>query len=1197
MINDFLEQSELRNNPAIYIEERDYSQYNITQFYNRMSLVIGSSKIGPPNLPVVVVSPENFEQIFGEQDKSLERKGSYFHRTVKNMLIEGPVICLNLQIHDENIDRYEFINLSTSSDTHNSQIRSNPTINFYNTLDGTWKRDVSALLDIAETNSLNNPINFANIKEKDVSILMFRSDMKGFDITVESYYKGKYPDYLHPKDLISDYLVETIVIQGDWSDYSVLSNSYLYSKYFSIEGIRKEYLNEFLNLPQITVLKRWNSSLIPYFKDQNGKDMWIQTLMNDDLNETGILVAVNNDAIEEDIRNGRLDTIGDNLTYNKNPEINFMSYKKYMTDFFIVQETTLDIPSNSFGNHLASNSGRNQLMSEGYVYGVKMKTNLFSTTSTIDIRPFIVDDEEAYGIINGKYIPITSDISDSIALHNILKPNTHCAYLILLTTDGIRFRFSNINSIEDNLYLPTIDYKSELVLAYYEFSLDNNTNYTTILNPVVLGSNGYINPFRTISDSVNDIKINVEKPFSNVQTIRFEKIGKHDSQNYNLQRINHLWYWLSQNLSSKSIVLDINNNKQNIKWIEQYNNGDDKIIKYAVDSNIDITITDNLLSLYMIDNEFLAKNQRFNYQKPPLSFGTNGIIGYDSFLKDSYLKGFINSGDPFFWSFSEELNIQFVYASDINQNLIVCSNDFQFSKYIQRKVVIDGSQFNDGIWNVLDTIIWDNKPCIVVQESVVYESVNKITFYDASKPYIINLYDNSGYSTAILETWNGEPEELYRRLKDKDQKSIWSKTLEIESIIESNKILVSYERYKDKLEIGYYLLSNRKSVSGESEELRKNWTRIVDLQRTNEGLIVTTDAQILWKRLDTDNLQTSIMIPIYKWVDHLDFKVLKGHKYRNEMYPDNSDTRLKEILSLLHPNTKLHKTLLSDKYEWRYLVDSYGGGLYESSKSELAKLCENKKFALGFINVPSLKEFKQDGDKFSTKNRFDTKKLLMGGDRKNNFGQSYSIPNSTHAVYLAPYVILNEASRFIKVPPSAYIARMFMSKHNDRNMNVWDVLAGVNFQIPEIVGLEELLDNDSLVDLNVFGITVLTSFENYIYYIFNEKTAVSENSVLQYTHNRELLIEFEMSMYKALAQYQWNFILPALKETIETTANEVCKYYKSKDGISLYRNEFILTSELIDNQMGILNTYIELGGTMQSILYRVSINKTNTIQR
>ena len=74
-----------------------------------------------------------------------------------------------------------------------------------------------------------------------------------------------------------------------------------------------------------------------------------------------------------------------------------------------------------------------------------------------------------------------------------------------------------------------------------------------------------------------------------------------------------------------------------------------------------------------------------------------------------------------------------------------------------------------------------------------------------------------------------------------------------------------------------------------------------------------------------------------------------------------------------------------------------------------------------------------------------------------------------------------------------------------------------------------------------------------------------------------------------------------LVDLLDGEGNVVATRYatgeKSKDGISLYRNEFILTSELIDNQMGILNTYIELGGTMQSILYRVSINKTNTIQR
>jgi hypothetical protein len=113
----------------------------------------------------------------------------------------------------------------------------------------------------------------------------------------------------------------------------------------------------------------------------------------------------------------------------------------------------------------------------------------------------------------------------------------------------------------------------------------------------------------------------------------------------------------------------------------------------------------------------------------------------------------------------------------------------------------------------------------------------------------------------------------------------------------------------------------------------------------------------------------------------------------------------------------------------------------------------------------------------------------------------------------------------------------------------------------------------------------------------NQKTAVRENSVLRFIHNREALIELELSMYKELEQYQWQFFGNDLKERIEGTANDVCEYYKQNNGISKYVNEFVTTPELIDAQIGVLNTYVEMTGVMETILLRVSVLRTGGIER
>lgn len=1165
----------IRNrNKGIYIEERDYSVYNITRFFNRFVLVVGCSRKGPINIPILVTSPENFEEIFGKHDYSLERKGSYFHRTVKDLLTESPVICVNLRQFNALDDKYNWQTLSTSSNIINSQKRSNPISDFYNIDNGFWKRSSKELNEVSKTNTTDNnkPLSFVNQNTKPVSILIFKSTLKGFDISVEDWYGiGKHPDYLQAKDYISDYMLEVHAVEGEWNNYKELSVHPKWSKFFGKDGIKKDKVNEFYNQEGVNLLKKWHCCLIPYFTDKKGKDLHIETVINNDVNETGIMCSYDTDIIEE----GNIDINGESLT--NNAEIDFLSYKKYLTDFLVLSETLLDSPNNAFGYHKFNSNGRTQTNAEGYVHNVKLKPLIISSTTTVEVRPFDASNE-SYGIINGKKIDIDSNMGTILALHETVSIGNHVAFLVVLTENGIDFRLGKETPLDQELYLPHIDGRNEIVLGYYEIQQDLVGNYETFFNPVTLDKLGFVNPFD------NGISF-ITTDYIWLQQIVFENINKLNPQDYKQQRIYHLWYWLSNNLNEDtSVVIDDNGLKQEIKWIEQ-GGTNDKWIKIAVkDSSSNISGT-NGISYYMKDIEFLSKNNTFEQSKPPLFFSENSIIGYDTFIEESFIKGEINSGDPFFWSISEEFDVEFVFDTTLNQNLIVTTE--VLGTYNQKKVVVEGTKYNNGIWNFLNVINYNDKYAIVVQENVINEKSEQIRIFDADNPLIINLYTKNKETYGLVELWDGKPEELYKRLKEKDSASQWLKTLEIERFIESNKVVVDWKRYSEHLELNYFLLGeNRK------------WTRIVDLQRLSETeLLVETDGIINYKTFN-GKAQTNIIRPIHNWIDTLDFKTLKPFIPRNEVFPDGTKEKQREILDLIAKGTKLHSALVHDKIEWRYLVDSFGGGLYENSKYQLAQLAESKKFALSFINVPSIKEFRQDATKYTTNGSFDTKKLIYGGDRKNNTGASYSLSNSSYAVYLTPYVTISEHGRMYKVPPASHVARLYMSKFNDKNMKIWDAMAGVlKSKITTITGIEEKFSNEELVDLDDFGITTITNYLNITFYLHNQRIAVNENSLLKSIHNREALIELEMSMYSELEKYQWESFGHDLKVNIEDTANSVCETYRKQNAISVYSNEFISTDEMIDAQIGLLNTYVELNGVMGTIILSVSILKNGGITK
>ena len=63
---------------------------------NQTRLVVGFSKTGPFNTPVFVPDTAFFKQVYGDIDRNLERKDSFFHRSCLAALERGPILALNL---------------------------------------------------------------------------------------------------------------------------------------------------------------------------------------------------------------------------------------------------------------------------------------------------------------------------------------------------------------------------------------------------------------------------------------------------------------------------------------------------------------------------------------------------------------------------------------------------------------------------------------------------------------------------------------------------------------------------------------------------------------------------------------------------------------------------------------------------------------------------------------------------------------------------------------------------------------------------------------------------------------------------------------------------------------------------------------------------------------------------------------------
>ena len=94
--------------PGIFIEEFDNSVITSPTVEGISSMVIGFSKKGPVNTPVLLQNTNDLESILGSIDRNLERKGNFFHRTITKMLESSPVYAINLLLTDDNLDKIEY---------------------------------------------------------------------------------------------------------------------------------------------------------------------------------------------------------------------------------------------------------------------------------------------------------------------------------------------------------------------------------------------------------------------------------------------------------------------------------------------------------------------------------------------------------------------------------------------------------------------------------------------------------------------------------------------------------------------------------------------------------------------------------------------------------------------------------------------------------------------------------------------------------------------------------------------------------------------------------------------------------------------------------------------------------------------------------------------------------------------------------
>ena len=160
-----------------------------------------------------------------------------------------------------------------------------------------------------------------------------------------------------------------------------------------------------------------------------------------------------------------------------------------------------------------------------------------------------------------------------------------------------------------------------------------------------------------------------------------------------------------------------------------------------------------------------------------------------------------------------------------------------------------------------------------------------------------------------------------------------------------NQILVDAGRYPEII-VGDFLLQDNSSIELELGEQAKNLTRIIS-KKVYTGdtslALITCDAAIYkfpFGSPTSTTYQTMRYSSLDNYVSTYKAIPLKGFRIRQASLPDGTDTKQSEILNLVAKGTPLYNALINkDAIDFRYLIDSFGLGLTENSKQQLADVC------------------------------------------------------------------------------------------------------------------------------------------------------------------------------------------------------------------------------------------------------------------
>ena len=296
---------------GVYFVEIDNSIAKGTNANAALRLAVGFNENGPFNRPVYLSSAAECNELLGDIDRKLERRGCYTNRNIRTMVAKAPVYALNLLSvnttdSEENPDTVGYNAISFDASKQNIPGKTL----FANMYDRTkfWVADSSVMMNaIASATEAADIIHaplfgFGNCGTKDISLIVRKAEgLMGYNVTFLDWFGSEDAipyKWINPYDYVSDYFVQVIAVAGNYNNHSSFSADSVWGAFFNTKGLKKEMVNKFLRLDSVNVLGNWTGCIIPEFYNKQGVCVSLDYMINRVANKTGLMFGVNSSALD-----------------------------------------------------------------------------------------------------------------------------------------------------------------------------------------------------------------------------------------------------------------------------------------------------------------------------------------------------------------------------------------------------------------------------------------------------------------------------------------------------------------------------------------------------------------------------------------------------------------------------------------------------------------------------------------------------------------------------------------------------------------------------------------------------------------------------------------------------------------------------------------------------------------------------------